>query len=42
MIFDKAGELFEYKEITAVPNSDMIFIEAVARRRAWKQWGVNY
>jgi hypothetical protein len=31
MMFEKAGEGFEYKGITVVPNSDVIFIEAVAR-----------
>jgi hypothetical protein len=31
IMFEKAGEGFEYKGITAVPNSDVIFIEAVAR-----------
>jgi hypothetical protein len=32
IMFEKAGEGFKYKGITAVPNSDVIFIEAVAFR----------
>jgi hypothetical protein len=34
MMFKEAGEGFAYKGITAVPNSDVIFIEAVARRNS--------